>query len=114
MADDVIYVNAVEGAKRVMGNAKLYAKLLFKFKEDQSLQQMGTALSEGDMEKARTAAHTLKGLAANLSLTELYRQVAEMEIQIKAGSVKEQQMALVKTVNEQTLAEIDRVIVQYA
>jgi len=114
MADDVIYVNAAEGAKRVMNNTKLYAKLLVKFKEDPSLRQIDEALAEKDMEKARSAAHTLKGLAANLSLLELFKQVAELESQIKAGSAEDSQLELVKSVNEQTLTEIEKVITQYA
>jgi len=114
MADDIIYINVEEGSKRVMNNTKLYAKLLVKFKEDQSLNQMDAALTEGDSEKARTAAHTLKGLAANLSLTELYKQVAELEGQIKAGSVNSDQLPLVKNVYERTIIESEKVITQYA
>lgn len=111
---DVVYINVDEGAKRVMNNTKLFVKLLGKFKEDQSLAQIESALSAGDTEAARNASHTLKGLAANLSLTELYKQVAELEGQIKAGSMNNDQITLVKNVYDQTIIEMDKVIAQYA
>ena len=114
MAGSVVYINVDEGAKRVMNNTKLYIKLLIKFKEDQSISQIDSALSGKDMEAARNAAHTLKGLAANLSLIELYNQVAELEKQIKSGSADNAQAALVKSVYDQTIIEVDKVIAQNA
>jgi len=110
---DIVYVNVEEGVKRVVNNAKLYAKLLNKFKEDSNLNSMKKALQEGDLQKAQVNAHTLKGLAANLSLTELYKQSLEIETQIKAGSVNPDQLATLEKINEHTLAEVEKVIVQY-
>jgi len=113
MADDVILINIEDGTKRVMNNAKLYAKLLGKFKDDPNLKELEAAMGTGDMEKAKTSVHTLKGLAANLSLTELYKQSLEMETQIKAGSVNPEQMVILKNVFSQTLLEVDKVVAQY-
>jgi len=113
MADDVVYINVEEGVKRVMNNSKLYAKLLLKFKDDLSFSDMEAALKTGNLEKAQIAAHTLKGLAANLSLVELHKQSVEIETQIKAGSVNPDQIAAVKNVFERTLAETEKVIAQY-
>jgi HPt (histidine-containing phosphotransfer) domain-containing protein len=112
MADEVIYVNADEGKKRVMNNAKLYVKLLGKFKTDTRLDDLDAALAAGDMERAQTAAHTLKGVAANLSLTELFKQSLELETQIKAKTVNPGQLETVKTVFTRTLQEVDKVIAQ--
>jgi HPt (histidine-containing phosphotransfer) domain-containing protein len=114
MADDVVYINIEDGLKRVMNNAKLYAKLLAKFKENTNLNEVEDALAAGDMEKAKVAVHTLKGLSANLSLTELYKQTMEIESQIKSGSVKPDQLTIVKNAYSQSLIEIDKVIAQYA
>ncbi|MCL2801088.1 MAG: Hpt domain-containing protein [Treponema sp.] len=114
MADEVIYIDVDDGAKRVMNNTKLFVKLLVKFKEDQTLGKIESALSAGNMEEAQTAAHTLKGLTANLSLIELYKQCVELEAQIKAGSVKDGQLALVNDVYKKTLLEIDKVVSEYA
>ena len=113
MDDDVVLVNVAEGLKRVMNNGKLYTRLLVKFKDDPNLKELEAALEAEDMEKAKTSVHTLKGLAANLSLTELFKQSLELETQIKAGSVDSDQLTILKDVFAQTLAEIDKVVAQY-
>ena len=112
MADGIVYINIEEGTKRVMNNTKLYVKLLTKFKSDTSLNELDAALAEGDMEKAQGAAHTLKGLSANLSLMELFKQSLELETQIKAKSVNPDQITVLKDTFTQTLTEIDKVITQ--
>jgi HPt (histidine-containing phosphotransfer) domain-containing protein len=111
---DVVYINEEDGIKRVMNNTKLYAKLLAKFMDDPNLSEIDSALAAGDMAKAQSHTHTLKGLAANLSLTELFNQSLQLETQIKAGSVNPEQLALLKSVNTQTLTEVERVIAKYA
>jgi HPt (histidine-containing phosphotransfer) domain-containing protein len=112
MADEVIYVNFDEGVKRVVNNAKLYVRLLTKFKTDTRLDDIESALAAGDMEKAQTAAHTVKGVAANLSLSELFKQTLELETQIKAKAVDPNQLEKVKTVFSTTLQEVEKVIAQ--
>jgi len=114
MADDIVYINVEDGLKRMMNNGKLFSKLLLKFKSDTSLGETEAAFARGDLESAKTSAHTLKGLAANLSLIELYNQVLELETQLKAGSFNADQMAIVKSVHAQTMIETDKVIEQYA
>jgi HPt (histidine-containing phosphotransfer) domain-containing protein len=111
---DVVYVNVDEGLKRIMDNTKLYVKLLVKFKEDANLSNLEAALASGDNAKAQVAAHTLKGIAANLSLIELQKQSLEIETQIKSGSVKPDQINIVKNVYNQTIKEVDKVIEKYA
>jgi HPt (histidine-containing phosphotransfer) domain-containing protein len=110
MSDNAVYVDFAEGVKRVMNNAKLYVKLLTKFKTDTKLDDLEAALAAGEMEKAQAAAHTVKGVAANLSLTALFTQVLELETQIKAKSPKPEQVKTVKTVFAATLQEVDKVI----
>jgi HPt (histidine-containing phosphotransfer) domain-containing protein len=112
MADEVVYVNSDEGVKRVMNNAKFYVKLLTKFKTDTKLDDLEAAIGAGDLEKAQTAAHTLKGLAANLSLSELFKQTLELETRIKAKDIAPDQFETVKSVFVQTLQEVEKVIAQ--
>ena len=112
MADDVVYINVAEGTKRVMNNAKFYIKLITKFKADTNLDELEGALEAGDLEKAQGAAHTIKGLSANLSLTELNKQSLELETQIKAKAVDPNQITVLKNVFALTLTEIDKVIAQ--
>jgi HPt (histidine-containing phosphotransfer) domain-containing protein len=112
MADGVVYVNVVEGQKRVMNNAKLYRRLLAKFKAENNLNELAVALNAGEFEKAQGAAHTIKGIAANLSLSELYRQSLEVETQIKGKSVEPGAMETLSACFASTLEAIDKVLAQ--
>jgi HPt (histidine-containing phosphotransfer) domain-containing protein len=112
MADDAVYIDFTDGIKRVMNNSKLYVKLLTKFKNDTRLDDLEAAIAAGELEKARNAIHTIKGVAANLSLTELYKQSLTLENQIKAGAAEPAQLDTVKTVFAETLQEIDKVITE--
>jgi HPt (histidine-containing phosphotransfer) domain-containing protein len=112
MADGVVLIDLEDGVKRVMNNKKLYIKLLTKFKDGTNLGDLESAIAAGDLEKAQTAAHTIKGLAANLSFSELFKQSLELETQIKAKTVNPGQMDTLKNVFAQTLGEIDKVIAE--
>jgi HPt (histidine-containing phosphotransfer) domain-containing protein len=114
MAEEKIYINFDEGMKRVMNNGKFYAKLLGKFKSDTSMADLELRLAAGDMEEAQILAHTLKGLAGNLSLTELFKQIQDLESRIKERAVPEDALAAVKSVYEETLKRTDEVIAKYA
>jgi HPt (histidine-containing phosphotransfer) domain-containing protein len=116
MAEETVkvYVDYDEGLKRVMNNAKLYARLLGKFKDDTNLANLIVHLSAGDLEKAQIAAHTLKGIAANLSLIELFERTRDLESQIKAGAVQGEALDTVKSTYEATLKDVDEVIAKYA
>jgi HPt (histidine-containing phosphotransfer) domain-containing protein len=109
-----VYVNFEEGSKRVMSNTKLYVKLLIKFKTETTLDDLSAALDAGDFEKAQTAAHTVKGLAGNLSLIELFEKVRDLESQIKEKSVQAGAFDLVKTTFAETIKEVDKVILEHA
>jgi len=110
MADDAVYVNVTEGSARVMNNIKLYVKLLGKFKNDNNLNDLEAAIAAGDLPKAQNAAHTIKGVAANLAFSKLFAECLELETQIKSGAVNPAQLETVKTVFAATLQEIDKVI----
>jgi HPt (histidine-containing phosphotransfer) domain-containing protein len=110
MAVDAVYVNVAEGSARVMNNIKLYVKLITKFRNDNNLNDLEAAIAEGDMVKAQNAAHTIKGVAANLAFSELFKQCLELETQIKGGAASPAQLGTVKTVFAATLREIDKVI----
>jgi HPt (histidine-containing phosphotransfer) domain-containing protein len=110
MADGAVYIDFADGVKRLMNNTKLYVKLLTKFKNENKLDDLEAAIAAGDLYKAKNAAHTLKGVSANLSLTELNKQSLELETQIKGGAANPAQLDTVKAAFAKTLQEIDRVI----
>lgn len=68
--------------ERFMGNEVLVERFLKQFLSDGNMQQLTAALAAGDNQAALTAAHTLKGVCGNLSMSRLYnlltRQVAAM------------------------------------
>jgi HPt (histidine-containing phosphotransfer) domain-containing protein len=109
MSDELVYINFDEGIKRVMNNAKLYVKLLAKFKTETTLDELLSLLAAEDYEKAQVAVHTIKGVSANLSLTGLFKETLELETQIKARAVNPGQIEKVKTTFDETVKAIDKV-----
>jgi len=107
---DVVFINEAEGKKRVMNNGKLYAKLLTKFKTDTNLNDLLDFVEAQNWEKAQAAIHTIKGIAANLSLTELFNQSIDVETQIKGKSLKQESFENLKTCFAETLVQVDEVI----
>jgi HPt (histidine-containing phosphotransfer) domain-containing protein len=111
---DVTYINEEDGKKRVMNNGKLYAKLLTKFKTDTNITDLVAFVNVQDWDKALGAAHTIKGIAANLSLTELFNQSLDVETQIKGKSVNPESLENIKDCFTETLLAVEKVIAQYA
>ena len=107
---DIEYINEEDGKKRVMNNGKLYAKLLTNFKTTINLDDLIAFASAQDWEKAQGAAHTIKGVAANLSLTELFKQSLEVETQIKGKSLNADSLENLKTCFSETLIHVEKVI----
>ena len=110
---DVVYINEEEGKKRVMNNGKLYAKLLTKFKTDTNLNNLVTFADAQDWEKAQIEAHTLKGVAANLSLTKLFNQALDVETQFKEKSLKAGELESLKLCFSETLIAVEKVVAKY-
>ena len=110
MDANVVYIDFDDGVKRVMNNIKLYTKLMTKFRDSTKLDELESSLAAGDLEKAQIEAHTIKGVAANLSFPELFKQSLEMETQIKAKSVAPNQLETLKSAFTQTIIEVEKVI----
>lgn len=113
MANGKVFINFEEGVKRVMNNKPLFVKLLGKFASDASIKEFDAALTEKDFEKAKVIVHTLKGVAANLSLTELNKHTIELEVQLKNGKADSDMITMFKNVYSETKDEVQKVIVQH-
>jgi len=111
---DVVYINEAEGRKRLMNNGKLYAKILTKFVADTNLEDLVALAKAEEWEKAQASAHALKGVAANLSLIELFNQAAALEIRIKEKAVNLESLENLRSCFSKTLAQVEIVIAQYA
>jgi PAS domain S-box-containing protein len=70
-----------DGLARVVGNRKLYLKLLRQFVEQQAPvpAQIGDALERGDVTTAERLAHTVKGVAGSLGAGAVQRVAATLE-----------------------------------
>jgi len=111
---DVVYINEEEGKKRVMNRVDIYIRLLNKFKTETNLDDLLAYSVAQDWEKAQAAAHTIKGIAANLSLTELFNQSLDVETQIKGKSLKNESLENLKACFTGTISAIEKVITENA
>jgi len=78
------------GLKRLMGNKRLYRKLLVDFgtKYTETANDIRKALDANDFEQAHSLVHNLKGLAGNLEAGDLQAATVEMEKMVKGQTEK--------------------------
>lgn len=79
-------IDAKAGLAVMGGNASLYARMLKKFADSPYYDELTAAIERGNVEEIRAGAHTLKGVAANLSLQPLKDLVTEIEQEAKNGA----------------------------
>ena len=70
--------NTSEGLARCMNNEAFYLMLVNKFIATIDLSKLENALKSNDLDTAFKEAHSLKGVAGNLSLTPLFNVLVEM------------------------------------
>lgn len=75
-------VNVMEGLERVAGNVEAYMRLLLEFPGSQQgeFEKLEQAISRKNLSEASPLIHTMKGLAGNLSITDLYQSSVALEI----------------------------------
>ena len=78
------------GLSRLMGNKRLYRKLLLDFGRNygEFAGKIREALAAGDFEQAHSLVHNLKGLAGNLEATELQATTVAMEALVKGQAAE--------------------------
>ena len=72
-----------EDAKSRLAMDRLIEKFMLKFLDDTSMDLLKTSVAEGNIQESFRAAHTLKGVAANLAFTELMERVSELTAQLR-------------------------------
>ncbi len=70
--------------KRFLGNEQLLVKMMKMFLSDPNYSLLCEAADKGDDKAVFSAAHTLKGLCGNFSMTELYNLFSEQVILMRA------------------------------
>jgi len=80
-------INEKDAMSRLSNNKGLYLRLLKKFDGKTMLEDLLTKIKSGDAAAAEASAHTLKGVAANLSLADLREHAENIDSQLKTGDV---------------------------
>ena len=70
-----------------LGSEDFILHFVVKFKEDENFDLLKAALKNGDTDTAFRAAHTLKGVSANLGFTALYNAVSQITEALRNGDI---------------------------
>lgn len=105
-------VNWAQGVGRVMGNETLYRDLLRSFTQDfgHAVEDIRAALAAGDEAGARRQLHSLKGVAGNLAVTNLYLAIRSAENAIREGGFSADVLAPVEAAHKAAIAGIRAMI----
>ena len=103
------YVNVQDALKRIGGSMDLYKRLLNQFTGGDHIDPLEEALSVGAMDEASRLVHTLKGVAANLSLMKVSAKASELEHNIKDGVCHSESFAELKNAYYITSQEISKI-----
>jgi signal transduction histidine kinase/HPt (histidine-containing phosphotransfer) domain-containing protein/AmiR/NasT family two-component response regulator len=90
LPESLLGFDLAAGLSRLMGNKRLYRKLLIDFGANYSgiAGEIWEALEAKDFKQAHSLVHNLKGLSGNLEATGLQAAAVEMEKLVKAQTVK--------------------------
>lgn len=93
-----------------VGTDSLVERFLLKYPNEKSMMTLREAVESRNIEASFNAAHTLKGVAANLSLTGLVQAASELTEQLRPKTevadaelmtrVEEQYKLVIDTINE--------------
>ena len=80
-------VHVEEVLARFMNNEGLMMRFLIRFPQDPNYRQLCLAIEAGNHSDAFVAAHTLKGVAGNLAMTHLFREISQVVELLRAGEM---------------------------
>ena len=88
---EIAGINQVDGLTRVAGNKQLYRNLLAQFaaKQGDAAVQISAALESRDLKLAERIAHTIKGVAGNLGIGQVFAAAEKLERAIRDAGVVE-------------------------
>ena len=89
-------VDVDDGLKRLMGNEKLYKRLLGSFVKMIGTQAVDPDFDENEYTEAIEKAHSIKGTAGNLSLTPIYEAYTEILNLLRTDKPAEAKAVLAK------------------
>ena len=89
-------VDVDDGLKRLMGNEKLYKRLLGSFVKMIRTQAVDPDFDENEYTEAIEKAHSIKGTAGNFSLTPIYEAYTEILNLLRTDKPAEAKAVLAK------------------
>jgi len=101
------YIDKESALKRVGGSEALYKKLLGKFVEGNYQAQLEALIAANDVPGATAQAHTIKGVAANLSLMEINAVALKLEQSLKNGEDTGTLVSDLRDATDATIVEIN-------
>ncbi|MBF0357524.1 MAG: response regulator [Magnetococcales bacterium] len=87
---EIAGLDIADGLERVVGNRRLYRKLLIRFREDNAndVEKVSNALSAGDYATAASLVHGIKGVSSNIGAKTLHLKAEVLEKTIKDHAEK--------------------------
>lgn len=112
LPDSFDNLDVQEGLNRTMQDKNLFYKLLVKFSAGQAdfIEQFKQAQRDNDTELVTRLAHTLKGLAGNISALPLYNAAQLLESQAQVNQIDEHCLDQVEQLLHKLLVELDQLI----
>ena len=103
-------VNIEDALQRFMNNSSLYEKMLSKLVNNVKDINVLPSIEAGDYTAACDAAHTLKGVMGNLSITPLYKSYTQIVNLLREDNPEEAKKILLETlpVQEKIIACIEK------
>ena len=92
-------------------NDNMIRRFIRKFPNDKSYGELKAAFENNDVEAAFSAAHTLKGVTANLGFVKLHKAACELTelLRPKQGMPAEEKFKLVRDCYEEVIAALEKV-----
>lgn len=80
-------IDYAEAMERFCGNESLFARIAVKYLDDPHVDALEAAMASGDAAAAEREAHSLKGVAGNLSFVRLYDLAARVTDALRANDI---------------------------
>ena len=98
MGDPLDGFDGATGLYRAAGNARLYRKLIVIFSQraDEIVAEIDGSLVDDNLARARYLLHQLKGMAGNVSATNVYAAAVQLEEQVVAGAADPELLDVVR------------------
>lgn len=108
-------IGSYEDVKARLMSDSIIARIVVKFPNDLSFEQLIQAWEQGDHAEVFRAAHTMKGVCANLGLSQLFATLSEIVEAYRPGQEGEQsavdmadQVEILKLQYDQAVKEIQK------